>query len=197
MPSSLPLIDDLQETLSNGAGAQRAKILRRVTDLFLHGKDVYAEEHVTVFDDVMYHLIEKIEHDALIRLSMQLAPVNNAPKRTVHQLASSDDIAISGPLIERLSVLGDDVLADLAESKGQRYLAAIAGRSSIAEKVTDVLVDRGNNEVTLTGNQGARFSQNAFRKVAEKAETDANLATNFIARRDVPAEVFQDLHACR
>ncbi|MEZ5786356.1 MAG: DUF2336 domain-containing protein [Xanthobacteraceae bacterium] len=195
MPSSLSLIDDLQETLTSGSGAQRADILRRVTDLFLHGKDVYSEEHVTVFDDVMCHLIEKIERDALIRLSTKLAPVENAPKRTVHQLASSDDIAISGPLIERSQVLGDDFLVDLARSKSQQHLAAIAKRSSIAEKVTDVLVDRGNNEVTLkvAGNQGARFSQSAFRKVAEKAETDANLAANFIARSDVPAEVFQDL----
>jgi uncharacterized protein (DUF2336 family) len=195
MQGSLSLIDELQETLSSGSGVQRADILRRVTDLFLQGKDAYSEEHIAVFDAVMCYLIQKIERDALIRLSMKLAPVENAPKRTVHQLASDDDIAISGPLIERSSVLGDDFLVDLAKSKSQQHLAALARRRSIAERITDVLVDRGNNEVTLSvaGNHGAQFSRPAFVKVAEKAETDANLAETFIARSDIPAEVFQQL----
>lgn len=195
MQGSPSLIDELEHALRNGSGAQRADILRRVTDLFLHGKDAYSEEHVTVFDDVMCHLIENIERHALIRLSRQLAPVENAPKRTVHQLASSDDIAISGPLIERSRMLSDEFLVELAKSKSQEHLAAIAGRETVAEKITDVLVDRGNAEVTLkvAGNHGARFSQPAFLKVAEKAQVDVDLAEIFIARADVPADVFQHL----
>jgi uncharacterized protein (DUF2336 family) len=80
-------------------------------------------------------------------------------------------------------------------TKSQAHLAAIAGRASIAEKVTDVLVERGDAEVTLrlTGNQGARFSRPAFMKVVEKAGKDEKLAEMFITRRDVPADVFQHL----
>jgi uncharacterized protein (DUF2336 family) len=195
MFGSPSLIDELETALSNGSSAQRADILRRVTDLFLHGRDAYSEEHVTLFDDVMLHLIDNIERHALIRLSKQLAPTADPPVRTVHRLASDDDIAISGPLIERSRILSDDFLVEIAKTKSQDHLAAIASRSSIAEKVTDVLVDRGNRDVTIkvTGNHGARFSRPAFLKVVEKAGSDETLAAQFVNRNDVPADVFQHL----
>jgi uncharacterized protein (DUF2336 family) len=193
--ASPSLIDELETTLSNGSSAQRADILRRVTDLFLRGKDVYSDEHITVFDDVMCHLVNNIERTALIRLSRELAPVADPPVRTVHRLAADDDIEISGPLIERSRILSDDFLVEIARTKSQAHLAAIAGRATIAEKVTDVLVDRGNAEVTLkvTGNHGARFSRPAFLKVVEKAGNDEALAAQFIGRADIPSDVFQHL----
>lgn len=195
MPASPSLIEELESALNCGSSAQRADVLRRVTDLFLQGKDAYSEEHVTVFDDVMCHLIDKIERQALIRLSAQLAPVAAPPKRAVHQLAAHDDIAISGPLIERSRILSDEFLVEIAKTKSQEHLAAIAGRETIAEKVTDVLVERGNAAVTLkvTANHGARFSKPAFFKVVEKAGADEKLAAEFIGRNDIPADVFNHL----
>ena len=195
MASVPSLIDELERTLSNGSSVQRADILRRVSDLFLMNVESYSEDHVAVFDDVMYHLIDKIERNALIRLSKQLAPSANAPVRTVHRLAEDDDIEISGPLIERSKILSDDFLVELALTKSQAHLAAIAGRETLAEKITDVLVERGDDEVTLrvTGNHGARFSRPGIMKVAEKAQSDGRLAERFISRTDVPPDVFQHL----
>ncbi|NVO13810.1 MAG: DUF2336 domain-containing protein [Rhodoplanes sp.] len=189
------LIVELEQTLSSGSSVQRADILRRVSDLFLMNVESYSDDHVAVFDDVMCHLIDKIERDALIRLSKQLAPAANAPVRTVHRLAEDDDIEISRPLIERSKILSDDFLVELALTKSQAHLAAIAGRETLPEKVTDVLVERGDDEVTLkvTGNHGARFSRPGFMKVAEKAQSDGRLAERFISRTDVPTDVFQHL----
>jgi uncharacterized protein (DUF2336 family) len=189
------LIDELESSLSHGSSAQRADVLRRVTDLFLHGQSAYSDEHVALFDDVMCHLVEQIERSAAIRLSLQLAPVENPPTRTLHRLAQSDDIAISGPLIEKSRILSDDFLVDLAKTKSQAHLSAIAGRVTIAEKVTDVLVERGDAAVTLkvTGNHGARFSRPAFMKVVDKAGSDQQLAEKFVTRKDIPPDVFQHL----
>lgn len=195
MMSVPSLIDELERTLSAGSSVQRADILRRVSDLFLLNVESYTEDHVAVFDDVMLHLIDKIERSALIRLSKQLAPAANAPIRTVHSLAEHDDIEISGPLIERSKILSDDFLIELAKTKSQAHLAAIAGRESLTERVTEVLVDRGDEEVTLkvTGNHGARFSRPSFMKVAEKAQSDGRLAEQFVSRSDIPPDVFQHL----
>lgn len=195
MPAAPSLIAELEETLSNGSSAQRADILRRVSDLFLAGADNYTEDHVSVFDDVMSHLVLKIERKALVRLAKRLAPVANAPVRTVHRLAEDDDIKISGPLIERSKILSDDFLVQLAQTKGQAHLAAIAGREQLPERLTEVLVDRGDSNVTLkvTGNKGARFSRPTFMKVMDKASDDARLAETVIGRTDVPPDVFEHL----
>jgi uncharacterized protein (DUF2336 family) len=189
------LIDELETVLNTGSSVQRADILQRVTDLFLHGKESYREEHVALFDDVMVHLIDQIERYALIRLSRQLAPIGNAPTTVVHRLATSDDIAVSGPVIEKSSVLTDEVLVEIARTKSQKHLAAIAGRESIAETITDVLVDRGDMEVTrkITANKGARFSKQGFDKVVDKAQEDEELAEVFVNRGDVPPDVFEHL----
>ena len=189
------LIDELEATLRHGSGAQRAILLQRVTQLFLQDASSYGEEHVALFDDVMSRLVEKIEQQALIRLSSDLAPIKNAPANVVHQLASSDNIEISRPILVQSPVLTDDFLVELAQSKSQEHLAAIAGRSHVAEMVTDVLVARGNDAVTLkvTANKGARFSKKALFQVANRANEDARLAETFVNRSDVPPDVFDHL----
>jgi len=192
---SLSLIAELESALNSGTGAQRSDILRRVTDLFVQQADDYSAEQVGLFDDVMGHLIRKIERAALIELSDRLAPVDNAPRNVVGQLARNDDIAVAAPILENSSVPTEGDLVEIAKTKSQDHLLAIAGRASIASTVTDVLVDRGNAIVLqkVTVNHGAQFSSGGLARVASKAEQDANLAAAIAARRDVPPQLFDNL----
>lgn len=189
------LIGELESALKGGSSDRRNDILRQVTDLFLNAADVCRDEHVELFDDVLSRLVDKVERFALIRLSLQLAPIENAPPNVVHQLADNDDIAISGPLIERSIVLKDDFLVRIARTKSQEHLAAIAGRPRISEVVSDVVVERGHAEVTrkIVANEGARFSHKGFQTVAERAWTDEQLALSLTSRDDVPDEVIEEL----
>src|SRR5476651_2414840 len=195
MLSAPTLIDELEASLRHGSGPQRAEILQRVTQLFLHNAISFGEEHVAVFDEVMGRLIERIEQQALVRLSSQLAPVVNAPPNIVYRLARSDDIDVSQPILVQSPILTDDFLIEIAQSKSQEHLAAIAGRAQVTEKVTDVLVERGNAAVTLkvAGNAGARFSKKAFIQVADHANENAALAEKMVNRTDIPPDVFRHL----
>ncbi len=195
MLSAPTLIDELETTLRHGSGAQRAVMLQRVTQLFLQNANSYSDEHIALFDDVLLRLVEKIERQALVRLSSDLAPIANAPANVVHRLARSDNIEISRPILSQSAVLTDDFLVELAQSKSQEHLAAIAGRKQVAEKVTDVLVARGDDAVALkiTANKGARFSKNAMFQVADRANMDAKLAENIVNRPDIPPDVFDHL----
>jgi uncharacterized protein (DUF2336 family) len=189
------LIDELEGTMRQGSAAQRASILQRVTDLFLQHAPVCNDEHIALFDEVMGRLVKQIEHSAMVQLSSRLAPVQNAPVNVVNVLARHDDIEVSGPVIQQSPVLTDEALLEIASSKSQDHLAAIASRATVAEKVTDVLVERGNAEVTLkvTNNAGARFSRHALMTVASRANEDADLAETMVRRQDVPPDVFQHL----
>ena len=189
------LIEELESTMRQGSAAQRASILHRVTDLFLHHAAACNEEQVALFDQVMIRLVDRIEQRALVQLSSQLAPLDNAPTSVVHRLASDDDIEVSRPVIQQSTVLTDEALVEIARSKGQEHLSAIAGRAYVAEQVTEVLVERGDQAVTLkvTNNAGARFSRHAFLKVASRANDDADLAETMVRRQDVPPDVFQHL----
>lgn len=190
MTEARSLLTELDSTLTTASGERQLSILRKVTDLFLHRSQDYSGDQVAVFDDVICRLIERGEHSALLELSTKLAPVGNAPINVVLQLSKEDDIAISGPILEMSPVVPEETLAEIAKTKGQHHLAAIASRPLICEAVTDVLVERGNSEVAckVTGNQGAKFSEPGLVKLIKRAKNDKTLA-EAVAVVDVPANV--------
>jgi uncharacterized protein (DUF2336 family) len=185
------LIDELDRTLSNASESQHSTILRRVTDLFLDHPERFSRDHVAIFDDVMMRLIDKAGSPALNELSGRLATVGNAPANTLARLSGDDDIAVSGPVLEKSSVLTDEILAEIAKTRGPKHLAAIATRTQIGEVVTDILADRGGPDIAsrLAGNQGARLSELGFVKLINKAKSDAALAAAIAKRTDVPPEL--------
>lgn len=194
MSESQSLIAELDATLSKASSAQQLTVLRRVTDLFLDRAETYSNDHVAVFDDVMGWLvnkIEKAERPALAELSGKLAPVDNAPVNVIGRLARHEDIAISGPVLQKSNVVTDQVLAEVAGAKGERHLAAIAGRPLISESVTDVLVGRCTSETArmVTDNRGACLSEIGFVKLINRAKSDKALAAAIESRTDLPPEL--------
>ena len=61
----------------------------------------------------------------------------------------------------------------------------------ISEVVTDVLVERGNAEVSrkVSANLGARISETGFVKLINKAKKDRELANAIANRNDLPQEL--------
>jgi hypothetical protein len=170
-------------------------MLRRVTDLFIANVDTCSDDQINVFDELMEQLAEKIERESLIELSGKLAPLHKAPGNIVHRLSRHDDIEIAQPMLEQSVVLSETFLVEIAKTKSQAHLAAIAGRPSIPENVTDVLVDRGDLVVArkVTANSGAKFSAMGHTKVASRAQQDEQLAEAFMRRADIPPELFDEV----
>lgn len=188
-----PLFVELEATLTHGPGSQRFTILRRMTDLFLAGSNSYTDEHVAIFDELIGRLIEKIERQALVELSGRLAPVDRAPVNVIGRLSRDEDIGISGPILEQSNVLTDHDLVEIAKTRSQAHLSAIAGRKRIGEPVTDVLIVRGNSEVAhkVTANAGARFSRFGLARAVQRAEADETLAVAVANRMELPPELLE------
>ncbi len=112
-----------------------------------------------------------------------------------------EDVATFGEVIERLAdeieVEDNDALVANATTKSQAHLLAISQRRTIAEQVTDVLVERGNREVvnSVARNEGARFSGAGFLHLVQRAEGDSILAEQLGLRSDIPRQLFQQLIA--
>jgi uncharacterized protein (DUF2336 family) len=189
------LISELDEAITSAGGNKRVETLRRITDLFLTHADRYQPEQVAVFDDVLGHMIRHIESRALAELSQRLAPVDNAPLHVVRTLAMNDAIEVARPVIESSVRLSTSDLVDIASTKSQEHLLAISGRKEIDEAVTDVLVERGSDEVArkVAVNQGARFSGGGYAKLVRRAEHDDRLADSVGRRADMPPKLFQEL----
>jgi uncharacterized protein (DUF2336 family) len=197
-PMSYPsLLAELEVAVNTGTPEKRVETLRRVTDLFLNGADQLNEQQISVFDDVLVHLIQRIESKALVQLSEILAPVDNAPIEVIRRLSLHDEIVVAGPVLTLSNRISEGDLIDIAKYKSQGHLLAIAARSSLPETVTDVLVRRGDMQVhhTLAKNPGAQFSEDGYATLVKKSERDDKLAERLGLRLDIPLELLRRLLA--
>ena len=190
-----PLIVELEEAVHGHSAEKRIETLRRVTDLFLGEADRLNDEQIALFDDVLGKLIHRIETKALTELSTRLAPIHSAPIEVIRRLARHDEIAVAGPVLTESPRLTADDLIEVAKTKSQDHLLAISGRSELEETVTDVLLTRGNREVTtrLATNAGARFSETGFEALVKAGEADADLAEKVGLRLDLPLRLLREL----
>src|SRR5690349_20007259 len=196
-PAPESLLDELQSTLAHGTVARRVETLRRVTDLFLNGAVDYSDDQVALFDDVFQCLIHHIEVSAKALLSERLAPIDTAPPQTIRSLAFDDIIEVAGPVLTQSMRLDDKALIENARSKSQAHLMAISKRKVHSDAVTDVMVQRGNDEVvhSTVNNPGAEFSERCFTRLIGRAEGDDELATCLGLRPTTPRHLYLKLLA--
>jgi hypothetical protein len=195
MSDRVSLISELEDAIARGSSTKSAETLRRVTDLFTGNADRLNEEHVELFDDIILRLVGEIEMKARAELSRRLAPIDNAPTGTVVRLAKDDAIEVAAPVLMRSRRLDEDQLVEIAKEKGQGHLLAIASRRSLGETITDVLVDRGDEDVlfNVASNRGAIFSPGGYERLVARAEGDETLASRIGERPDIPPHLFRKI----
>lgn len=195
MNAQLSIIRELEDSIRRGSSDQRITTLRRVADLFISRADSLDEEQVGLFDDVIGRLAAEIEKTARAELARRLAPIPNSPLGVIRNLARDESIDVSGPVLAQSDRLPEDDVLAIARTGSQPHLLAIAGRRRVTEAVTDVLVERGDVEVThkVTANTGASFSEKGFEKLVARAADDDRLAENIGRRIDIPPHVFRKL----
>ncbi len=107
-------------------------------------------------------------------------------------LAHDKSIEVAGPILSQSNRLSDEDLLAIASDNSQDRLLAISKRSSLSEKVSDVLVTHGNRDVVLsvTRNEGARFSDAGYGKLVDRSINDDVLAICVSMRKDIPQRAF-------
>lgn len=184
------LIGELEEVIAGNDIGQRARILRRVTDLFVLSSGKLSSEQMTLFDDVMSRLVDEIDMAARAAFGEILAAIPEAPQGIVQRLALDDAISVAGPILSRSERVGDMTLLEGAKTKSQAHLLAISRRKMLTESVTDILLTRGNKDVVLSTaiNSGATFSQFGYSTLVQRSAGDDELAVCTWSRPDIPRQ---------
>jgi uncharacterized protein (DUF2336 family) len=192
MTAQSTMIDEVEDAVLRGTPERRADLLARITDLFILGSSQFSEDHVALFDDVIGRLAAEIEAAARAVLANRLAAVANAPPNVMRRLAFDDAIDVAGPVLTHCSRIDDAALIDNAKAKSQPHLLAISRRVSLSEAVTDVLVERGDQEVvqSTAENRGAPFSEFGYTTLVQRAEGDDRLALAVGSRPEIPRHHF-------
>ena len=195
MSTLVSFVSEVESAVASGDPTRHVETLRRMTDLFVEQAPHIAELHVSVFDEVILRLARDIEFRARVELSERLSDVANAPRKIVRELAHDETAEVAGPVLARSTRLAEEDLVAIAQSRGQDHLLALSRRTSLGERVTDVLVERGNERVvrSVAGNEGARFSVRGFDTLVERARADHALQGILTKRQDLPPRQMQAL----
>lgn len=184
------LIDALEAAVAAKDLRRQSQVMRHVTDLFFRSDSAVRPEQADLFDAVMARLVGAVDARVRAEFGGRLALAPYAPQQTLRLLALDDSIDVAGPVLEQAEALSEAALVETAKTKSQGHLLAISRRKTVTVAVTDVLVDRGNDEVlrTTAGNAGARFSANGIAELSTRGDQDPELACRLWSRTDVPRE---------
>ena len=195
MNAPLAFIHQIDSTIAHSSAAQRADMVRRLADLFLVNVDQYSDDEVELIDDVFVRLVVTIEESARALLAIRLGPNSKAPPKILKALASDDAIDVASPVLIHAERLDGSTLIECAKTKSQEHLLSISRRKTLTEALTDVLLERGDQQVVLSTvrNSGAKFSNNGFAILVNRSHGDDLLTTKVGIRPDLPLQLFEQL----
>ena len=193
--ASTELLTELEAAAREATPERRARILQRVTELFLSAAANLNTGQVSVFDDVLLHLMERMEARKLAELSAALADAAPAPQATVRRLARQENASIAVPVLQKSKSLTDADLIEIASHFSQQHLIALSSRPNLNEAITDVILKHAGKETArvLARNPTAWFSALGRAALLIVAERDENVAESLASRPDLPAELLKKL----
>ncbi|MBR0828098.1 DUF2336 domain-containing protein [Bradyrhizobium manausense] len=195
--SPADIVVELEDAIAACPPERCLFILKQTTSLLLASQDRLKERQVSLLDDILLHLMERIASDALVPLSVSLAELKIGPKKMLRRLAAHEDPAVAAPVLRNSPVLAQEDLEAIASARGEQHLLAIAGRRKIEKALADILVKRGGKKVCLAiaKNQGAQLSDAAYAILVARAEHDGELTKELALRPNVPDMVVRRLLA--
>lgn len=195
MSTPLPFLREIDSAITRSTLHRRAAMVRQLTDLYLVNADQYSDDEIALIDEVFVRLVATIEESARALLAIRLGPYANAPPKILGILACDDAIDIASPVLIQGERLDEATLIKCAKTKSQEHLLAISRRKALSERVTDILVERGDQQVVLSTakNAGAKFSSGGFTIMVSRSKGDDLLGTCVGARPDLPPQLFDKL----
>ena len=188
-------MERLVDLAKEKSSEKRCELLRDITVVFTTEADHLSDELIDQFGSVMGAVSANLDQEIRARLSDSICEVARAPHALIKQLAH-DEAEVASPVLAKSPVLSESDLVEIAESKGQSHLMAMTKRLHIPQAVSDIIVDRGNDDVliNLCSNEGAKLSRQSLEALVEKSENIVKLQGPMARRRDVPIDLLQEMY---
>lgn len=185
------LLDQLNSLATEQDADKRKELLSAVADLFLYYSEEHSEVDADLFQGVMGQLLDQVSVVEKSDFSARLAHSEHTPVDIAERLARDVNVDVAGAVLRHSPVLSDEVLVDVAQAQSQAHMMAISGRATLSVTVTDILVERGDQDVvrTVASNTGASVSEFGFKRLAERSQDDELLAKSLFVRTDLPKDV--------
>ncbi|MEN3794327.1 DUF2336 domain-containing protein [Fulvimarina sp. MAC3] len=145
-------------------------------------------------DDVLISIAADPAVSVRRALAITIAGAETVPPGLI-RLLSRDSDSVAAPVIRSSPHLSDEDLIERFSSERPKLREAILARQTLSERVTGAIIPMADfNEVrVLLDHQGAMFSGQTLRRIAEAHGDDASLRGALVERSDLPADLRQYL----
>lgn len=187
-------LPDLIALASEPSSEKRRDLLRELTEHFF-GSPTHTPTEQSLYGTVLAELAADMELAVRAELSARFAPAANAPGALIRRLAH-DEAEVAEAILRQSPILTDDDLLGVVRAKGQAHLRAVSGRANVSEAVSDVIVQRGDDETlgTLLRNDGARLSRAASEAAVERAKANPALHEATVNRATLPPDLLNEMY---
>jgi hypothetical protein len=171
--------------------------LRQIAALFLAEAHRLTHSQLSVFDEVLSCLSQRVDARALAELSAALADVTPAPPETMRRLAHHANAEVATPALLKSCTLADADLVEIAGNRSQQHLIALSKRSELSEAVTDAILKHSGKDASrvLARNASARLTEKGYASLLATAAHDDVVAEALGLRSDLPDAALQSLLA--
>ena len=172
----------------------RRALLRELTDHFF-GSTTRSATEDELYGSVLSELSADMEAAVRQELSARFAVRADAPRALIRRLAN-DQFDVADAVLRASTVLTEADLLGVVRVHGQEHLRAVSSRSEVPEAVSEVIVERGDDETlgTLLRNDGARLSRIASETAVERAKANPSLHAATVERSSLPADLLNEMY---
>lgn len=165
---------------ATGRAAAAAKVAHQFQRPLSDAERQLASEILNLF-------VRDAEASVRVALSETLKAARDVPRDVALALARDVD-SVSTPFLMVSQALSDDDLLTIIAECGEGAQAAIAGRPTVSENISDALVREGHETVvaTLVGNPGAQISENTLGTIVEAHGASPMVAERLAVRPRMP-----------
>jgi uncharacterized protein (DUF2336 family) len=185
----------LVELASEPSGEKRRELLRQVTDSFIADASLRTQDNCAELDRILSAITVDLELNVRAELARKIATGPLEFGHTARSLAF-DDIEVARPVLENSRAVCERDLLEVIQEKSQEHMLAVTKREDITARVSDALVDRGEDRVvaSLLRNETAVIAAKTYEKVADRAENSHLLQLPFVRRKGVPLDLLSELY---
>ena len=180
------MLHSLFKLASETSSDARRRLLQAVTDLFFCDPEPtgMSKHH---YGEIALRALPHLDSEARQGYADEVAAEPNLPRSVANALAGDPDGEVARLVLRLSPVLTDRDLAAIALNQSQEHLAAMAERVRLSEKITDILVERGDSSVlkTVGGNEGAAFSDEGFERLLDRGREAAAIPLAVAVRSDL------------
>jgi uncharacterized protein (DUF2336 family) len=191
--SRFALLKNLNDETSSDT---RRELLRQVTDALGSQARPPSDAEFAELDQVLAAVAQEYSLQVRTEFSRLVAASVTRFCQASERFALDDQIEVAAPVLRHSQALSEDVLLRVVREKSQAHMMAVTQRSMVPERVSDVLVERGDDAVvtSLLKNERALIGEAAYEKLSLRSDASPALRPALVGRKTVPLDVLHGLY---